>query len=64
MLEHTQWQTGAARDAGPPPPLSDLAAVDLHTLRVVDHPALVAEAERVLGRAFDLGESWVSEGNP
>ncbi|MEU8617024.1 hypothetical protein [Streptomyces sp. NPDC048623] len=64
MLEHTQWRTGAGRDAGTPPPPPDLATVDLHTLRVVDHPALVAEAERVLGRPLDLGESWVSEGNP
>ncbi|MGW0029089.1 hypothetical protein ACWDXD_04530 [Streptomyces sp. NPDC003314] len=57
----------------PPPPdrvmrlpdrpahLPDLAAVDLRTLRVLDDPALVAEVDRVLGRAAELGESWFSD---
>ncbi|MFI8522610.1 hypothetical protein ACIGEZ_33180 [Streptomyces sp. NPDC085481] len=64
MLEHTQWPTGAGRDAGqPPPPLPDLATVDLRTLRVMDHPDLVAEVERVLDRALELGESWASGGD-
>ncbi|MFC8586360.1 hypothetical protein ACFUGD_17720 [Streptomyces sp. NPDC057217] len=59
---------GAAHlpDRTPPPParatrLPDLAAVDLRTLRVLDDPALVAEVDRVLGRAAELGESWFSD---
>ncbi|MET9437592.1 hypothetical protein [Streptomyces sp. NPDC006551] len=64
MLEHTEWATGVDRDAGQAPPLPDLTAVDLRTLRVMDHPDLVAAVDRVLGRSLELGESWVSEGNP
>ncbi|GGR04567.1 hypothetical protein GCM10010497_02300 [Streptomyces cinereoruber] len=41
--------------------LPDLAAVDLRTLRVLEDPALVAEVDRVLGRASELGESWFSD---
>ncbi|MFJ7128234.1 hypothetical protein [Streptomyces sp. NPDC098101] len=44
-----------------PARLPDLAAVDLRTLRVLDDPALVAEVDRVLGRAAELGESWFSD---
>ncbi|MFF5450008.1 hypothetical protein ACFY40_02020 [Streptomyces sp. NPDC012950] len=68
MFEHTGWTSGAGRDTDrtPPPParatrLPDLAAVDLRTLRVLDDPALVAEVDRVLGRAAELGESWFSD---
>ncbi|MFD7319955.1 hypothetical protein ACFV9D_02525 [Streptomyces sp. NPDC059875] len=64
MLDHTGWATGVDQDAAQPPPLPDLAAVDLRTLRGMDHPELVAEVERVLGHCRELGESWVSEGNP
>ncbi|MEU8762612.1 hypothetical protein [Streptomyces sp. NPDC048659] len=66
MLEHTQWPTtGAGREAGSTPaPPPDLASVDLRTLRVLDHPEVAAEVERLLGRTLELGESWVSEGNP
>ncbi|MGA5217073.1 hypothetical protein ACPCAE_13495 [Streptomyces cinereoruber] len=41
--------------------LPDLAAVDLRTLRALEDPALVAEVDRVLGRASELGESWFSD---
>ncbi|MFF8608491.1 hypothetical protein ACF06X_21410 [Streptomyces sp. NPDC015346] len=64
MLEHREWATGGDPDAGQAPPLPDLTAVDLRTLRDMDHPELVAAVDRVLGRSRDLGESWVSEGNP
>ncbi|MGW4725145.1 hypothetical protein [Streptomyces sp. NPDC004291] len=46
---------------GRPARLPDLAAVDLRTLRVLDDPVLVAEVDRVLGRAAELGESWFSD---
>ncbi|MFF4868448.1 hypothetical protein [Streptomyces sp. NPDC000961] len=61
MFEHTGWTSGAGRDADRPAHLPDLAAVDLRTLRVLDDPALVAEVDRVLGRAAELGESWFSD---
>ncbi|MFC8264202.1 hypothetical protein ACFUIZ_00530 [Streptomyces cinereoruber] len=68
MFEHTGWTSGAGRvaDRTAHPPdrtarLPDLAAVDLRTLRVLEDPALVAEVDRVLGRASELGESWFSD---
>ncbi|KOX33691.1 MULTISPECIES: hypothetical protein [unclassified Streptomyces] len=68
MFEHTGWTSGADRNTdrathgpGRAPRLPDLAAVDLRTLRVLDDPALVAEVDRVLGRASELGESWFSD---
>ncbi|MEU4267290.1 hypothetical protein [Streptomyces sp. NPDC026092] len=60
MSEHKEWATGADRDAGQAPSLPDLTAVDLRTLRVMDHPELVAAVERVLVQSLELGESWAS----
>ncbi|MGW3388244.1 hypothetical protein [Streptomyces cinereoruber] len=59
-------RTAPPPDRTAPPPdrtarLPDLAAVDLRTLRVLEDPALVAEVDRVLGRASELGESWFSD---
>ncbi len=58
VFEHTGWATGVGRDAVWSPQLSDLAAVDLRTLRVTDDAALGAAVERVLLRPSDLVESW------
>ncbi|MBD0707341.1 MULTISPECIES: hypothetical protein [unclassified Streptomyces] len=43
------------------PPFPGLGGVDLRALRVLDHPELVAEAERVLRCVAELGESWFSD---
>ncbi|MFI9118186.1 hypothetical protein ACIGW0_02065 [Streptomyces bikiniensis] len=68
MFEHTGWTSGAGRGADRTARLPDrtarlpdLATVDLRTLRVLEDPALVAEVDRVLGRASELGESWFSD---
>ncbi|MER5961141.1 hypothetical protein [Streptomyces sp. NPDC002057] len=58
MFEHTGWATGGGRDAARSPHLSDLAAVDLRTLRVMDDAALGAAVERVLLRPSELVQSW------
>ncbi|MBT2439109.1 hypothetical protein J7E93_03030 [Streptomyces sp. ISL-36] len=58
MLEHMEWVAGVDRDAGPPRHLPDLTAVDLRTLRFMDHPELAAAVERVLWQPLELAESW------
>ncbi|AJF67253.1 hypothetical protein SVTN_25615 [Streptomyces vietnamensis] len=58
VCERTGWATGVGRDAVRSSRLSDLAAVDLRTLRVMDDAALGAAVERVLLRPSDLVESW------
>ncbi|MFE4589866.1 hypothetical protein [Streptomyces laurentii] len=40
------------------PGLAGLATADLRTLRLLDHPALLARAERLLDCPADLAESW------
>ncbi|MEV8589388.1 hypothetical protein [Streptomyces sp. NPDC051180] len=58
MFEHTGWATGVDREAVRPPQLSDLAAVDLRTLRVMEDAVLGAAVERVLLHPSDLTASW------
>ncbi|MEU6878055.1 hypothetical protein [Streptomyces sp. NPDC046712] len=60
MSEHKEWATGTDRGAGQAPSLPDLTAVDLRTLRVMDHPELAAAVEHVLVQSLELGESWAS----
>ncbi|BAU85997.1 tonB-dependent receptor family protein [Streptomyces laurentii] len=38
--------------------LAGLATADLRTLRLLDHPALLARAARLLDCPADLAESW------
>ncbi|MGA5872124.1 hypothetical protein [Streptomyces cinereoruber] len=65
-VAHPPDRTAPPPDRAAHPPdraarLPDLAAVDLRTLRALEDPALVAEVDRVLGRASELGESWFSD---
>ncbi|WP_086829839.1 hypothetical protein [Streptomyces sp. NRRL B-24572] len=58
VCERTGWATGVGRDVVRSSRLSDLAVVDLRTLRVMDDAALGAAVERVLLRPSDLVASW------
>ncbi|WP_329282966.1 hypothetical protein [Streptomyces sp. NBC_00691] len=61
MCQRTGWATGVRRDAARSSHLSDLATVDLRTLRVMDDAALGAAVERVLLRPSDLVASWTED---
>ncbi|MFF3841324.1 hypothetical protein [Streptomyces sp. NPDC001930] len=58
VCERTGWETGVGRDAVGSSHLSDLATVDLRTLRVMDDAVLGAAVERVLLHSSDLATSW------
>lgn len=52
----------ACPQGGRTPSLPDLAGVDLHELRVMDDPALLAAVDEVLRRPELFAEIWAGDG--